>query len=79
MGQGVLQLIPEQNSESLGVRNIAKLIASFPLYDLNNIYVDKCALEQHGLQNNDLMLEPELLNKTAMQNLMRRYDHIVGF
>ena len=79
MGHGVLQLLPEQNSEALGVRNIAKLIASFPLYDLNNIYVDQDALGQHGLQKNDLMLEPEFLSETALQDLMRRYDHIVGF
>jgi tRNA 2-thiouridine synthesizing protein C len=79
MGHGVLQLLPEQNSDALGVRNIAKLIASFPMYDLNNIYVDQYALEQHGLQKTDLLLEPEFLNETAMQDLMRRYDHIVGF
>jgi tRNA 2-thiouridine synthesizing protein C len=79
MGHGVLQLLPEQNSDALGVRNIAKLIASFPLYDLNNIYVDQYALEQHGLQKTDLLLEPEFLNETAMQDLMRGYDHIVGF
>jgi tRNA 2-thiouridine synthesizing protein C len=79
MGRGVLQLLPEQNSQALGVRNIAKLIASFPLYDLNNIYVDQNALEQHGLNKNDLIVESEFLSETAMQSLMHRYDHIVGF
>jgi tRNA 2-thiouridine synthesizing protein C len=79
MGHGVLHLLCEQNSEALGIRNIAKLISSFPLYDLNNIYVDQGALEQHGLQKADLLLDPEFLNETAMQDLMRRYDHIVGF
>lgn len=79
MGRGVLQLLPEQNSKALGVRNIAKLIASFPLYDLNNIYVDQDTLEQHGLDKNDLIVEAELLSETAMQSLMHRYDHIVGF
>jgi tRNA 2-thiouridine synthesizing protein C len=79
MGHGVLQLLPGQDSDALGIRNIAKLISSFPLYDLNNIYADLGALEQHGLQKTDLLLEPEILNETAMQDLMRRYDHIVGF
>ena len=79
MGHGVLQLLSEQNSDALGVRNIAKLIASFPLYDLNNTYIDQSALTQHGLQKDDLILQPELLSETAMRDLMRRYDHIVGF
>lgn len=79
MAHGVLQLLPEQDSGVLGVRNMAKLITSFPLYDLNNIYVDAIALKQHGLQESELMLQPEFLNETAMQHLMRRYDHIVGF
>ena len=34
MGDGVLHLLPEQDSSAIGVRNIAKLIASFPLYDV---------------------------------------------
>ena len=79
MGRGVLQLLPEQNSQAFGVRNIAKLIASFPLYDLNNIYVDQDTLEQHGLDKNDLIVEAELLSETAMQSLIHRYDHIIGF
>lgn len=78
VGQGVLQLISKQNSEALGVRNIAKLISSFPLYDLNNIYVDENALKQHGLESTDLVLESQLLGDAAMQKLMRHYDHIIG-
>ncbi len=58
---------------------MAKLIASFPLYDLNNIYVDAAALNQHGIQKNELTLHPEFLNEAAMRDLLRRYDHIVGF
>ena len=79
MGNGVLQLLPEQDSVALGVRNIAKLIASFPLYDVNNIYVDEAALKQHGLQENELSLQSEFLNQSAMRDLLQRYDHIVGF
>jgi tRNA 2-thiouridine synthesizing protein C len=79
MGHGVLQLLPEQKSDALGVRNIAKLITSFPLYDLNNIFVDQDALEQHGLEKKDLIGDPEILSETALQDLMHRYDHIVGF
>jgi tRNA 2-thiouridine synthesizing protein C len=32
LGEGVLQLLPEQDSTHIGVKNIGKLIASFPLY-----------------------------------------------
>ena len=79
MGHGVLQLLPEQNSDELGVRNLAKLIASFPLYDLDNIYVDAAAVKQYGLQKNELALQAEFLSEAAMRDLMQRYDHIIGF
>ncbi len=78
MGQGVLQLLSGQDSRSTGVRNISKLISSFPLYELDNIYVDKASLEQYGLAPDELALAVNALDDDAMHELIVQYDHIVG-
>jgi len=79
MGDGVLQLIPEQDSKHMGVRNISRLIASFPLYELDRVFTDAYAIEQYGLHARELVLNTTVLDNEAMQKLMAQYDHIVGF
>jgi len=79
IGDGVLQLLPEQDSSTIGVRNIARLIASFPLYDLETLFADKAALAQYGLDLQELPEKLQLLDDDAMANLFKCYDHILSF
>ena len=79
MGDGVLHLLPEQDSSAIGVRNIAKLIASFPLYELHNLYVDEATLRQYGLNTNELPQKLQGVDDEAMQRLLCQYDHCLGF
>ena len=79
MGEGVLQLLPEQDSTQIGVKNIGKLIASFPLYDLDSLFVDEDALLRHGLDDKNLPQDLRPLDTAAIQQLLRKYDHILGF
>jgi len=79
MGDGVLHLIQEQNSSVLEVRNIAKLIASFPLYDLDQLFIDERALQHYALDTGELPQDMQQLDDAAMRTLLSRYDHILGF
>ncbi len=79
MGDGVLQLLPEQDSSATGVRNIAKLMASFPLYELNQLFADETALVRYGLGEQALPQNLQRLSDDAMRELLVRYDHILGF
>ena len=40
LGDGVLQLLPAQDSKAIGRRNVGKLLASLPLYDIESVFVD---------------------------------------
>jgi tRNA 2-thiouridine synthesizing protein C len=80
MGDGVLQLLPEQDSTAIGVRNMAKLIASFPLYDLNALFADEAALQRYGFQDKYQLPDTlQRLGDDAMRLLLDQYDHILGF
>ena len=79
MGDGVLHLLPEQDSSAIGVRNIAKLIASFPLYELDNLYADEAALRQYGLSLQQLPRKLQGVDDEAMHQLLCQYDHCLGF
>ncbi len=79
MGNGVFHLLPGQDTDTLGVRNIAKLIASFPLYELESLFADKAALRHHGITQQALPQNIEWLDTGAMVELLTRYDHIMSF
>ncbi len=79
MGGGVLHLLPTQDSTVIETRNIAKLIASFPLYDIEKIYVDATALARFSIQPADLPQTIELLEDNAIHHLIDAHDHVMGF
>jgi tRNA 2-thiouridine synthesizing protein C len=79
VGDGVLQLIPDQEPSGIGVRNIAKLIQSLPLYDIETLYADEQALQRYGLDPQTLPQQLLPLNTAAIQALFSNYDHILSF
>ena len=79
MGDGVLHLLPGQDSRAIGVKNIGKLLASMPLYEVASVYVEAAAVEHYGL---DLTLAPlpcEKLDGGAIRAMMIERDHLLGF
>jgi tRNA 2-thiouridine synthesizing protein C len=79
MGDGVLQLLPEQDSRSLGIKNIGRQLASLPLYDIDCVYVDAEAADRYNLDVSQAPFAIRMLDRTAMNQLMVEYDHLLGF
>ncbi|MDX1735029.1 MAG: sulfurtransferase complex subunit TusC, partial [Halioglobus sp.] len=49
MGDGVLQLLPGQDSKAAGMKNIGRQLASLPLYDIDKVYLDSDAAARYRL------------------------------
>ena len=79
LGEGVLQLLPEQESAPIAVRNIAKLIASLPLYDIATVHVDAEALSRYAISSEDLPAGSTVLDNGAIRALIADHDHVLGF
>jgi tRNA 2-thiouridine synthesizing protein C len=79
LGEGVLQLLPAQDSTAVGARNVAKLLGSLPLYDIEAVYVDATALARFAISSDDLLQEVKLLNEAEIHQLMSQHDHVMGF
>lgn len=79
MGNGVLQLLPEQGSEALGLKNLGKLLGSLPLYDIETVNVDATAIERFHLNPAELILPVTLLDGPAIHALLSQADHLMGF
>ncbi len=78
IGEGVLQLLPEQDTTELGARNMAKTLASLPLYGVETLYVDAHSLDTLGMAEDSLPEYCELLDAAALRELMSKHHHVVG-
>lgn len=79
LGDGVLQLLPEQDSRELGVRNLGKLLDSLPLYDVDSVHVDARAATRFGLTRQDLPDYARLVTLEEQRALLSSYRHVLGF
>jgi tRNA 2-thiouridine synthesizing protein C len=79
VGDGVLQLLPDQDCEARGIKNVGRLLASLPLYGIEQVYVDAEAARRYQL---DLAAAPVgalALDSQAMAELLRAHDQLLGF
>ena len=78
LGDGVLQLVPDQASDEIGVKNIGRALSSLHLVDVEKVYVDASALAQYGLDPNELLLPAEPVEGDDLRQLLADSDHLVG-
>mgnify|MGYP001813268574 CR=1 FL=1 len=79
LGDGVLQLLPEQDTTAIGLRNIARLLGSLPLYDIESVFVDEASAQRYGLDLQLLPLPTSAIDSAAIRKLMANCHHLVGF
>lgn len=78
MGDGVAQLLPEQDSNAIGVKNIGKLLGSLPLYGIDFAYADSSSLQRFGLDPAKAPVPLKVLDGPAINALMAASDHLLG-
>lgn len=78
VGDGVLQLVPDQDGSELGTRTIGRLLASLPLYDINHVYADGDALSRFNLDTDNAPVETRILSAQQIHQLMLQYDQLLG-
>jgi tRNA 2-thiouridine synthesizing protein C len=79
LGDGVLQLQPDQDSHSLGLKNIGRQLSSLPLYDINCVYVDANAAARYNMDLSRAPIDTRVLDQSELYQLMVGYDHLLGF
>ena len=78
-GDGVLQLIAQQNPAAIGQKSLDKQLAALPLYDIDTLYVDADALFARGIKPSQLNLPVQLLNADQITAQIAAHDVVMGF
>lgn len=78
MGDGVLQLIPEQDGAALGTKTISRQIASLPLYDVGRVYAELESSRNYAIDLDSAPVAVIPMGRTDIHGLMCEFDHIMS-
>jgi len=79
MGDGVFQLLTDQQSSDISAKSLSATLPALPIYDIDQIYVQESALIERGLQNQTLVLDAQVLNDQAVRALMLKQEGVLSF
>jgi tRNA 2-thiouridine synthesizing protein C len=80
LADGVFQLLPAQNSHSIGQKNLEKQLSALGLYGVEQIYVCQTSLRERGLSVAALSLaSAKPLEPLALAELLHTQDCLLSF
>ena len=79
LGDGVFQLLANQNSKDIQLKNQLSALEVLPLYDVENLYVTEEDLKERNLQAENLGLKVNVISRASVHPLLSKQDHVVGF
>ncbi len=78
-GEGVRQLMGEQNADILKYKDYLATFSALEFYDVEHIYVCATSLQQRGLTNNFHVDNVHLLNLQEFSTKLHQYQTIIRF
>lgn len=79
LGEGVLQLVKNQQPDELGLKGIQAMLKALPLYDLDQVFVQQEALARFGLEDKNLLLPVKTLSSCDLQQLITSSRNLLSF
>lgn len=77
IGDGVYAIKKNQDTAGIGIKGFAKTFMALDGYDVEKLYVDRISLEERGLSEEDLLVDVEVLDSSAIGALMNGQDVII--
>jgi tRNA 2-thiouridine synthesizing protein C len=76
---GVFQLCFKQNATRLYQKTMGKVLGAAPMYGIEKIYACKHSLKERGLEKEDLILSPTLLEAEEIHEVISGSDTLLSF
>lgn len=78
-GDGVWQLLPNQNSIEIGRKSHQKMTQALPMFGIDKIYIDNTSLIERSITANALPDNAKVISHDKTQTLMQSAKHIISF
>ncbi|XOV81791.1 MAG: DsrE family protein [bacterium] len=77
-GEGLWVLLKGQNADPLGQRTLSKVLGALPDYEVDSIFVCADALQEKGLQPDELVLPASVLSSAEQAALLAEQDLVMS-
>lgn len=79
LGDGVFQLMANQHSKNIQLKNQLSALEVLPLYDIDKLFAVKEDLSERNLKPEDLGMDVTIIPRNSVHKLITQQDHVVGF
>ena len=76
---GVYQLLTQQDNQAIAHKSMLKKLSALPLFDIEDVYVDKYSVEQRSLSLSQDTLEWQSLNTHETMTLIESAKEVLIF
>ena len=79
LDEGVWQLVEHQKPENIASKNHGAILSALPLYDIEQTWVDGDALNQRGIDGENLIDLAQVINSNQVKDVLADYEVILSF
>lgn len=79
LGDGIYQLLKDQQTDTIKSKNHGKVLSALPLYDIDQVYIDFEAMQKRQVATEDLLIPVNELSNDDIIALMQSSDVIFNF
>ncbi|HIP76564.1 MAG TPA: sulfurtransferase complex subunit TusC [Psychromonas hadalis] len=79
MGDGVYQLLENQQPDAILQKNVQPMFKLLDLYDVENVYVCEKSLQQRGLSESQLVIDVIVLDAKILKDKLHQQDQLLSF
>ncbi|MBU2712233.1 sulfurtransferase complex subunit TusC [Zooshikella harenae] len=79
IGDGVWQLVKNQQPEVISQKNISASFGALGLYGIEHVYTDASALKNYNLTEQDLVTTTQVIALDELGSLIASHDIIINF
>lgn len=79
LGDGIFQLLKNQDSSDIQLKSHLGAMEVLPLYDIEDLYAVKEDLAERNIQESALGLPIKLISRQDVHSLINKQDHVMGF
>jgi tRNA 2-thiouridine synthesizing protein C len=78
-GDGVFQILQEQDTDAIGFKNFAKGYRILEQLDIDSVWIDRESLLARGLSSEDLLIDASVVDSDRIAGLLLDHDVILNF
>ncbi|OED45243.1 hypothetical protein ACH42_05295 [Endozoicomonas sp. (ex Bugula neritina AB1)] len=79
MGDGVYQLLKQQQPEHIPRKNLSSMFQALSLYGIETVYVDQLSLSERNLNQDDLQVPVSLLSQEQISPFLQQHPKVLSF